>query len=149
MAFVEYQLYPSLIGLSPLITTHPRLLQQPRVRPSNASHCTFSLVITRSLGFGSNATNYVRRHLKLAFALPTPNGLSTLVTLTRWFIIQKARSHHHNPYYIFRASTEDTEERGLLLFVSTQFQGLFHSPNRGSFHLSFTVLVHYRLPGST
>ena len=29
--------------------------------------------------------------------------------------------------------------------VSTRFQVLFHSPHRGSFHLSFTVLVHYRL----
>lgn len=29
--------------------------------------------------------------------------------------------------------------------VSTRFQVLFHSPQRGSFHLSFTVLVHYRL----
>lgn len=26
--------------------------------------------------------------------------------------------------------------------------GLFHSPNRGSFHLSLAVLVHYRLPRS-
>jgi hypothetical protein len=25
-----------------------------------------------------------------------------------------------------------------------RFQNLFHSPNRGSFHLSLTVLVHYR-----
>ena len=28
--------------------------------------------------------------------------------------------------------------------VGTQFQGLFHSLIQGSFHLSFTVLVHYR-----
>ena len=28
--------------------------------------------------------------------------------------------------------------------VSTRFQVLFHSPVRGSFHLSLTVLVHYR-----
>ena len=27
-------------------------------------------------------------------------------------------------------------------------QGLFHSPVRGAFHLSFTVLVHYRSLGS-
>jgi hypothetical protein len=33
---------------------------------------------------------------------------------------------------------------GLRLFVSIRFQVLFHSPNRGSFHLSLTVLVHYR-----
>ena len=29
-------------------------------------------------------------------------------------------------------------------FVSLWFQSLFHSPYRGSFHLSLTVLVHYR-----
>jgi hypothetical protein len=30
--------------------------------------------------------------------------------------------------------------------VGIRFQVLFHSPRRGSFHLSLTVLVHYRLP---
>ena len=30
------------------------------------------------------------------------------------------------------------------MLVSMQFQVLFHSPNRGSFHLSLAVLVHYR-----
>ena len=28
--------------------------------------------------------------------------------------------------------------------VDTRFQGLFHSLIQGSFHLSLTVLVHYR-----
>ena len=32
----------------------------------------------------------------------------------------------------------------LQLIVGTQFQILFHSAHRGSFHLSLTVLVHYR-----
>ena len=32
--------------------------------------------------------------------------------------------------------------------VGIRFQGLFHSPVRGAFHLSLTVLVHYRSPGS-
>jgi hypothetical protein len=32
----------------------------------------------------------------------------------------------------------------LQLLVSLWFQVLFHSPNRGTFHLSLTVLVHYR-----
>ena len=31
--------------------------------------------------------------------------------------------------------------------VDIRFQGLFHSPHRGAFHLSLTVLVHYRWPG--
>ena len=30
------------------------------------------------------------------------------------------------------------------LLVSIRFQVLFHSPLRGAFHLSLTVLVHYR-----
>jgi hypothetical protein len=30
--------------------------------------------------------------------------------------------------------------------VGVRFQVLFHSPRRGSFHLSVTVLVRYRLP---
>ena len=32
----------------------------------------------------------------------------------------------------------------LPLLVDARFQVLFHSPNRGAFHLSLTVLVHYR-----
>ena len=35
-------------------------------------------------------------------------------------------------------------ERVLRPVVSTQFQILFHSPRRGSFHLSLTVLLRYR-----
>ena len=36
----------------------------------------------------------------------------------------------------------------LPLLAGRRFQVLFHSPRRGAFHLSLTVLVHYRLPGS-
>ena len=46
--------------------------------------------------------------------------------------MQKARSH----------------PEGLLPLVSARFQVLFHSPVRGTFHLSLTVLVHYRSLGS-
>ena len=37
-----------------------------------------------------------------------------------------------------------TNGSGLCLLVSKWFQVLFHSPHRGTFHLSFTVLVRYR-----
>ena len=50
-------------------------------------------------------------------------------TLTRWLILQKARRQGSCP---------------LRPFVSIRFQVLFHSPRRGSFHLSLTVLVRYR-----
>src|SRR5699024_9361511 len=48
---------------------------------------------------------------------------------TRWLILQKARRH---PIKRLRPAG------------STWFQDLFHSPSRGSFHRSLTVLVHYR-----
>jgi hypothetical protein len=38
---------------------------------------------------------------------------------------------------------------GLQLFVGIRFQDLFHSPCRGAFHLSLTVLVRYRSCTST
>ena len=37
----------------------------------------------------------------------------------------------------------------LLPLVGMWFQALFHSPHRGAFHLSLTVLDHYRLHGSS
>ena len=40
------------------------------------------------------------------------------------------------------------ELAGLRHIVCMGLQVLFHSPSRGSFHLSLAVLVHYRLPRS-
>ena len=48
--------------------------------------------MARSLGFGSNPCNSSAL-FRLAFAAPTPNGLSLLQRLTRWPIIQKVRGH--------------------------------------------------------
>ena len=47
--------------------------------------------------------------------------------------MQKARRHGTKP---------------LRPLVGAWFQGLFHSPVRGPFHLSLTVLVRYRSLGS-
>jgi hypothetical protein len=53
--------------------------------------------------------------------------------------MQKARSQPH-------AAPKDAAS--LLPLVGMWFQALFHSPPRGAFHLSLTVLVHYRSHGS-
>ncbi len=82
----------------------------------------------RSPGFGSNAPNSIAL-FRLAFAAPTPNGLSLLGTLSHRPIMQEVRSQ---------------ATRALLLIVGNPFQVLFHSPHRGAFHLSLTVLVRYR-----
>ena len=132
IVFAENQLFPGLIGLSPLNTTHPRIFQHSPVRSSSACYRTFNLVMPRSPGFGSNASNSVAL-FRLAFAAPTPIGLSLLDTLSHRPIIQEVRC----------------QPCGLQLLVGNRFQVLFHSPCRGAFHLSLTVLVRYRSCTST
>ena len=53
--------------------------------------------------------------------------------------MQKARSQR---------DTSPKTTASLLPLVGMWFQALFHSPHRGAFHLSLTVLVHYRSHGS-
>ena len=129
MHFGEYELFPSLIGLSPLSTGHPKTFQRQRVRSSTVCYYSFNLLMGRSLGFASTTTNSVAL-FRLAFATdPRLNRLALLATVTRRLIMQKARRH--------RSSL-------LRPLVSVWFQDLFHSLIQGSFHLSLTVLVHYR-----
>ena len=129
MHFGEYELFPSLIGLSPLPTSHPKTFQRQRVRSSTVCYYSFNLLMGRSLGFASTTTNLFAL-FRLAFAAdPRLNRLTMLVTVTRRLIMQKARRH--------RTSL-------LRPLVSVWFQDLFHSVIHGSFHLSLTVLVHYR-----
>ncbi len=128
MHFGEYELFPSLIGLSPLPTGHPKTFQRQPVRPSTLCYQSFSLPMGRSHGFASTTTNYSAL-FRLAFATdPALNALTSLATVTRRLIMQKARRHPN----------------GLRPLVGVWFQVLFHSLIQGSFHLSLTVLVHYR-----
>ena len=128
MHFGEYELFPSLIGLSPLPTGHPNTFQRISVRASTVCYYSFTLPMGRSHGFASTATNYIAL-FRLAFATdPYLKYLTLLETVTRRLIMQKARRHHE----------------WLRPLVSVWFQDLFHSVIHGSFHLSLTVLVHYR-----
>src|SRR4030042_1681601 len=130
MHFGENQLSPGLISLSPLPTVHPSFLQQTPVRASTKSYLRFTLTMGRSPGFGSTDCNSLAL-LRLGF--PTAPVLKTLTLLqpvTRRLINQKAHRH--------------SDCSKLRLLVGLRFQVLFHSPHRGSFHLSLTVLVHYR-----
>ena len=144
MHFGEDELFPSLIGLSPLPTGHPKTFQRQRVRSSTVCYHCFNLPKGRSHGFASTTTDlahYVRFHsrrmklalFRLAFATdPHLKCLTLPVKVTRRLIMQKARRH----------------PEGLRPLVGVWFQDLFHSVVHGSFHLSLTVLVHYRSPRS-
>ena len=68
----------------------------------------------------------------LSLRLRVYSPLTSPQKVTRWLILQKARGQG--------ASAP------LPPLVSTRFQVLFHSGYPGSFHLSLTVLVHYRSP---
>ena len=57
MPFGEYELSPSLIGLSLLHTTHPEAFQRLLVRTSIPCYRDFILVMCRSLGFASASSD--------------------------------------------------------------------------------------------
>lgn len=79
-----------------------------------------------SHGFGSTPRDDIAL-LRLAFAMaPAGPALTRPRRVTRRVILQKARRH--------------TTEVMLRLHGSIRFQGLFHSPRRGTFHRSLTVL---------
>ena len=128
MHFGEYELFPSLIGLSPLPTGHPKTFQRQPVRSSTLCYQSFNLPMGRSQGFASNTTDYSAL-FRLAFATASHLKCLTLpATLTRRLIMQKARRHT----FVLRP------------LVGVRFQVLFQLSIRNAFHLSFTVLVHCR-----
>ncbi len=67
MHFGEYELFPSLIGLSPLPTGHPKAFQRFLVRSSMLCYQHFNLPMGRSQGFASSATDSFAL-FRLAFA---------------------------------------------------------------------------------
>ena len=94
MPFGEYELSPSLIGLSLLHTPHPEAFQRLLVRPSIPCYRDFSLDMCRSLGFASAPSDSIA---PLSDSLSLRLGDSCRLTLpemaTRRFIMQKARRH--------------------------------------------------------
>ena len=132
MHFGEYELSPSLISLSPLPSPHPEAFQRLLVRTSIWCYPDFILDKGRSLGFASTTSDSTPYSDSLSLRIRASSHLTLPETVTRRFIMQKARRHT----CVLRP------------LVGTWVQDLFHSPVRGTFHLSLTVLVHYRSLGS-
>ena len=96
MHFGEYELFPSLIGLSPLPSGHPKSFQRQPVRSSTLCYQCFNLPKGRSPGFASTTTDYSAL-FRLAFASNAHlKCLSLPVTVTRRLIMQKARRHGYS-----------------------------------------------------
>src|SRR5918911_1888006 len=132
MHFGENQLSRSLIGLSPLTTGHPPTFQRWWVRPSTRSYPRFSLPMARSLRFGSR-TRDSDALFGLAFATAAPHGLTSP---------RIANSQAHSS-----KGTLSQHEAAPTVCKQT-VSGTISLPSRGTFHLSLTVLVRYRSPGS-
>ena len=130
MPFGEYELSPSLIGLSLLHTPHPEAFQRLLVRTSIPCYRDFILDMCRSLGFASAPSDSWRPfQTRFRCGSGSLSSLTLPEMATRRFIMQKARRH---------------TIMALRPLVGVWFQVLFHSRTTGAFHLSLTVLVHYR-----
>ena len=129
MHFGEYELFPSLIGLSPLPSGHPKSFQRQPVRSSTLCYQRFNLPKGRSPGFASTTTNYCR-----------PIQTRFRCGFVSEILILAGNSNSQAHY----AKGTPSQLKLLRPLVSVWFQGLFHSVIHGAFHLSLTVLVHYR-----
>src|SRR6266568_299374 len=136
MHFGENQLSRSLIGLSPLPTTHPLSFQPKWVRASTTSYRRFTLAMGRSLRFGSMMCDSTAL-FGLAFATAPPHGLTSPHTDDSQAHSSKGTPSPHHP-----------ERWKALTDCKRTVSGTISLPSRGTFHLSLTVLVRYRSPGS-
>ena len=94
MHFGEYELSPSLIGLSLLPSGHRKAFQRLPVRSSRQCYLSFNLPKGRSLGFASTRTDSTLFSNSLSLRLRAYSPLALPVLVTRRFIMQKARRHH-------------------------------------------------------
>ena len=131
--FGENQLSRGLISLSLLLSSHLRIFQHPRVRSSTQCYLGFNLLKSRSPPLRVYCQRLGRA---IGTRFPFASGAEHL---------RLATDNNSQTHY---AKGKQSPLARLLHIVGIWFQVLFHSPNRGSFHLSLAVLVHYRLPRS-
>ena len=124
MHFGENQLSRSLIGLSPLPTTHPLSFQPKWVRASTASYCCFTLAMGRSPRFGSRTCHY-NTLVSIRFRYDYP----TLGLTSRHAADSQAHSSKGTP-----------SPQKALTDCKHTVSGTISLPSRGTFHHSLTVL---------
>jgi hypothetical protein len=169
--FGENQLSRGLISLSLLLSSHLRIFQHPRVRSFIWCYPNFNLLKSRSpplrvycprLG-RAVGTRFPFASAAKRLRLATDNNSQTHYAKGKQsppefkihefrFMICRNRAEAQplrpRPDEILNHQILNPKFRGLLHIVGIWLQVLFHSPSRGSFHLSLAVLVHYRLPRS-
>ena len=149
--FGENQLSPRSIGISPLSTAPPPVLQHWWVRASTKCHLRFTLAMDSSRGFGSHRRHRARRAVHTRF----PSGCPALALvnhdLRRLLLPAAGRTGQATTMHSPDHSTKGTPsalaspwDEWPLAACKYAVSGSLSSPLRGAFHLSLTVLVHYR-----
>src|SRR3954452_16026438 len=138
MHFGENQLSRSLIGLSPLPTAHPPGFQPWWVRASTPSYRRFTLAMGRSPRFGSRARDS---------RSPCSDSLSLRLPLDGLTSPRTANSQAHSSKGTQSRPSSKLDDDAPTACRHT-VSGTISLPSRGTFHLSLTVLVRYRSPGS-
>jgi hypothetical protein len=133
MHFGENQLSPSSLGISPLPTAPPTALQRGTVRASSGLSPRLTLAMGSSPGFGPTWCDTFAL-LRLACA-PAPGSIPL-----------SPPPHLGNSPVHSSIGTPSGTRSPLRPTVCFRFQALFHSPRRGPFHRSLTVLLRYRSP---
>src|SRR6478609_11499233 len=134
MHFGENQLSPSLIGLSPLPQLIPSVFNRSGFGPPRGltRASTWPWVDHSASGLEHATKNAL---FGLAFATATPHGLTSPRT---------ANSQAHSS----KGTQSPRPKAKALTACRHTVSGTIALPSRGTFHLSLTVLVRYRSPGS-
>ena len=133
MHFGENQLSRSLIGLSPLPTTHPLSLQPKWVRASTRSYPRFTLAMGRSLRFGSRTRHYTTHH---CVDTPYSDSLSLRLPLNGLTSRHVPDSQAHSS----KGTPSPHDKSRALTDCRHTVSGTISLPSRGTFHHSLTVL---------
>ena len=134
--FGENQLSLDSFGILPLTSGHPNQLLLIRVRASCQLSLTFTLPKVSSSSFGSYNCNQLFAQLGHAFTMPPQAYLVRLNAA-----VKNSPVHSSIGTTLSRGGLAALKDSVCLLvnnFRSISF------PSRGAFHLSLTVLVHYR-----
>ncbi len=154
MHFGENQLSPGSIGISPLPTGHPPVLQHWWVRASTRSYPRFTLPMGSSPGFGSYPGNTTRLLRPLQTRFRSGSGALPHLNLPpRPSRKGRDAANIHSPDHSTKGTPlggsrgRNPHERFPPTACQCRGSEALSSPFRGTFHLSLTVLVHYRWPG--
>ena len=113
------------------------------MRSSISCYRDFNLDMGRSPGFGSNPINLRAVNTRFRYGYMTVS-FNLLIKLTHRLIMQKARRHTAPTLkdFIIISQSRCCTPTDCKHTVS----GSISLPSRGAFHLSLTVLIHYRSP---